>query len=428
MRPYTVLVNVVSSGIFLQLQLARERDALGKHRLALWCNSIAKTGGAVKNRAMNRMKMFAILIGALLAAVPVRGQDNVEAIVAQKVQPILPGNGKGGGVAVAVRMNGETRFFNYGFANDARNERVTADSIFNLGSVGKLFATTTLAEAVKRGELSLDDPVAKYVTELQRGGDIRRITLGELASHTSGLPDHPGQYERGHRGKYTWPDFVRFLNSWKADPKHEPGKQYLYSDTAMVLLRIALQCRFNTPFARLMHQRITGPLGMTSTALPLPRDLLGRAVQGYSPQGQPSGKPGMEGGDFQWRGSGQIYSSARDMAAFLAANMGELADHGAIESAMGFAQQPVFTVSPRLKIGLAWQIVSSGNLRILDKNGGLNNTSTYVGFAPQRKLAVVILVNRGKQHATGIGRQILHALAQENSEPSNEGESDPDAD
>src|SRR5207247_2814501 len=178
------------------------------------------------------------VIGVLLAAGAARAQQvNVEQIVAQKVQPILPENGKGGGgVAVAVRMNGKTQFFNYGFANDARNERVTADSIFNLGSVGKLFATTTLAEAVKRGELSLDDPVAKYVTELQRGGDIRRITLGELASHTSGLPDHPGQYERWHRGKYTWPDFVRFLNSWKADPKHEPGKQYLYSDTAMVLL------------------------------------------------------------------------------------------------------------------------------------------------------------------------------------------------
>jgi len=95
---------------------------------------------------------------------------------------------------------------------------------------------------------------------------------------------------------------------------------------------------------------------------------------------------------------------------------------------MGFAQQPVFTVSPRLKIGLAWQIVSSGNLSILDKNGGLNNTSTYIGFAPQSKLGVVILVNRGKQHATGIGRQILYALAQEKSEPSNEGEPDPDAD
>ena len=377
---------------------------------------------------MNRAKIVAILIGGLLAALPARGQENVEQIVTQKVQPILPGNGKGGGVAVAVRMNGETQFFNYGFANDARNERVTADSIFNLGSVGKLFATTTLAEGVKLGQLSLDDPVDKYVTELQRGGDVRRITLGELASHTSGLPNRPGDYERSHRGKYTWPDFVRFLNSWKADPKHQPGKQYLYSDTAMVLLRIALQRRFNTPFARLMHERITGPLGMTSTALPLPPDLLGRAVQGYNPQGQPLGKPGMEGGTFEWRGSGQIYSSSRDMATFLAANMGELADHGPMENAMAFAQQPVFTVSQGLSIGLAWQIVSSGNLRILDKNGGLNNTSTYIGFAPKRKLGVVILVNRGKQHATGIGRQILHALAQETSEPSNEGEPDPDAD
>jgi beta-lactamase class C len=372
--------------------------------------------------------LIATLIGTVINAAPVRGQQNVEQIVAQKVKPILPENGKGGGVAVAVRVNGETRFFNYGFANDARNERVTSDSIFNLGSVGKLFATTTLAEAVKRGELSLDDPVAKYVTELQRGGDIRRITLGQLASHTSGLPDRPGQYQRWHRGKYTWPDFVRFLNSWKADPKHEPGKQYLYSDTAMVLLRIALQRRFNTPFAQLMHQRITGPLGMSSTALPLPRDLLGRAVQGYSPQGQPIGKPGMEGGTFQWPGSGQIYSSARDMGTFLAANMGELADHGPMENAMVLARQPVFTVNPHFKQALAWQDVTSGNLLIIDKNGGLNNTSTYIGFAPQRKLGVVILVNRGKQHATGIGRQILHALAQEKSEPSNEGEPEADTD
>jgi beta-lactamase class C len=136
----------------------------------------------------------------------------------------------------------------------------------------------------------------------------------------------------------------------------------------------------------------------------------------------------MEGGAFQWPGSGQIYSSSRDMATFLAANMGELAGHGAIENAMAFAQQPVFTVGPRLKIGLAWQNFSSGNLLILDKNGGLNNTSTYIGFAPQRKLGVVILVNRGKQHATGIGRQILHALAQDQSQPSTEGEPEPDTD
>src|SRR5262245_56597078 len=377
---------------------------------------------------MRRTEIFAVLIGALNAAVPVRGQGNVEAIVAQNVRPLLPQNGRGGGVAVAVRMNGKTQFFNYGFANLSRNERVTADSIFNLGSVGKLFATTILAEAVKQGELNLDDPVAKYVTELQRGGDVRRITLAQLASHTSGLPRHPGQYERWHRGRYTWPDFVRFLNSWRAGANHEPGKQYLYSNTGMVLLRIALQRRFNTPFARLMHQRITGPLGMTSTALPLPRDLLDRAVQGYGSQGQPIGNPGMEGGVFEWPGSGQIYSPARDMATFLTANMGELANHGPMENAMALAQQPVFTVNPHFSQALGWQVVRSGNLTILDKNGGLPNTSTWIGFTPQRKIGVVLLCNRGKQPATRTGRQIFHALARDQSEPSTEGELIPDRD
>src|SRR5438067_8819918 len=367
------------------------------------------------------------VIGVLLAAGAARGQQvNVEQIVAQKVEPILAENGKGGGVAVAVRMNGTTSFFNYGFANNAQNRRVTEDSIFNLGSVGKVFATTLLAQAVKQGELSLDDPVAKYVTELQRGDDIRSVTLGQLASHTSGLPRVPQQYEHWHRGNYTWPDFVRFLNSWKADPKHEPGQQYLYSNAAMVLLRVALERRFNTRFAALMHERITVPLGMTSTALPLPRDLLGRAVQGYNPSGRPLGRPGMEGGTFEWPGSGQIYSSSRDRATFLTANLGELPGHGPIENAMALAHQRVFTVSPRLTIGLAWQIVSAGNFTIIDKNGGLNNTSTYIGFAPQKKLGVVILVNRGRQKATIYGRQIIHALAQDPSAPSNEGEANPD--
>src|SRR5882724_2301835 len=372
--------------------------------------------------------VIATVMGALLAAGLMQAQVNVEQIVAQKVQPILPKNGEGGGVAVAVRMNGSTQFFNYGMADDARNRTVTADSIFNLGSVGKVFATTLLAQAVKQGQLSLDDPVAKYVTELQRGGDVRRITLGQLASHSSGLPRVPQQYEHWHRGNYTWPDFVRFLNSWKADPNHEPGQQYLYSNAAMVLLRVALERRFNTRFAALMHQRLTGPLGMTSTALPLPRDLLGRAVQGYGPMGQPIGRPGEEGGTFEWPGSGQIYSSSRDMATFLVANLGELSGHAPIQNAMAFAHQGAFTVSQRLTIGLAWQIVSAGNFTIIDKNGGLDNTSTYIGFAPRQKLGVIILVNRGKQHATGIGRQILHALAQNQTEPSTEGESNPDND
>jgi beta-lactamase class C len=374
---------------------------------------------------VRRGVLVTVVTRALITVSPTYAQVNVEQIVTEKVQPILPKSG-GGGVAVAVRIGGKASFFNYGMADNGQNRPVTANSIFNLGSVGKVFATTLLAQAVKNGEMSLGDPVAKYVAELQKGGDIRRVTLGELASHTSGLPRVPQQYETWHRGRYTWPDFVRFLNSWKAGPNREPGQQYLYSNAAMVLLRVALERRFNTRFAALMHQRLTGPLGMNSTALPLPQTLLGRAVQGYGSNGRPIGRPGMEGGTFQWPGAGQIYSSSSDMARFLAANLGELPDHQPIENAMAFAQQPLFTVGPRLKLGLAWQNVGAGNFTVIDKNGGLPNTSTYIGFAPKPKLGVVVLVNRGNQHATMIGRQIIHALAQDQSQPSNEGEANPD--
>src|SRR5215470_13562914 len=94
--------------------------------------------------------LITTIIWALLTAAPVDAQVNIEQIVRRKVQPILPENGRGGGVAVAVRMNGRTSFFNYGMADDAQNRPVTADSIFNLGSVGKVFATTLLAQAVKQ--------------------------------------------------------------------------------------------------------------------------------------------------------------------------------------------------------------------------------------------------------------------------------------
>jgi beta-lactamase class C len=121
---------------------------------------------------------------------------DVEKIVAREVQTMLPPHG-GGGVAVAIRSSGRTLFFSYGQANAERKLPVGADSIFNLASVSKLFAATLLAQAVEQGELRLDDPVADYVTELQEGGDIRRITLLQLATHTSGLPRVPQTMSRG---------------------------------------------------------------------------------------------------------------------------------------------------------------------------------------------------------------------------------------
>jgi beta-lactamase class C len=360
--------------------------------------------------------MTAALAFATLSATAARAESDaeIEPVVRRHVQPMLIA---AGGMAVALAIDGRTLLFNYGMADVARKTPITSDSLFNLASVGKAFIATLLAQAVKQGEVSLDDPVAKYVTELQQG-EIRKVTLGQLASHTSGLTRTPQQYE--HRGPYKLADFIRYLNAWQADEAHAPGKQDIYSNTGFVLLSLALQRRFNTPIAQLMETRVLAPLGMTSTALPVPRanargqlarELRRRAVQGYNSDAQPVGEPGKQQGMFNWPGTGQMYSSARDMARFLAANLGALPDNAPLQAAMALAQQGVFTVGPRFTQALAWQRVTNGDLVMVDKNGGLNNTATYIGMIPQRRLGIVILSNCGGEPATRIGRQIMLALA-----------------
>jgi beta-lactamase class C len=370
-------------------------------------------------RCTTAVMTAALAFATLSATTAARAESDadIEQVVRRHVQPMLI---PACGMAVAVAIDSRTSFFNYGMADVARKEPITSDSLFNLASVGKAFIATLLAQAVKQGEVSLDDPVAKYVTELQQGGDIRKVTLGQLASHTSGLTRTPKQSEPGHRGAYTLPDFIRYLNAWQADAAHAPGKQDIYSNTGFVLLSLALQRRFNMPIAQLMETRLLAPLGMTSTALPVPRadargqlapELRRRAVQGYNSDAQPVGEPGQQQGIFNWPGTGQMYSSARDMARFLAANLGALPDNAPLRDAMAFAQQGVFTVGPRFTQGLAWQRVKNDGFELVDKNGGLNNTATYIGMIPQRRLGIVILSNCGGEPATRIGRQIMLALA-----------------
>jgi beta-lactamase class C len=358
----------------------------------------------------------AALIVALMAAPAAGAEPGLERMVARHVQPIVPPDGTGG-VAVALRTARQTTFFNYGWADLANQRPITTDALFNLASLRKVFETTLLAQAVGKGELRLDDPVADYVTELQHGGDIRRVTLGQLATHTSGLllpQDHPPWPDWG----YTLPAFIRTLNAWQAGK--EPGQQHLYTHAGFILLQLALERRFGRPIDELLEQRLLRPLGMTSTTLPRrddsPRGHLSpehrrRAVQGYGDDSRPIGQPGDQQGFYHWPGTSQMYSSPRDMAVFLAANLGELAIDGSLWEAIKLAQQAVVTIGPRNRQALAWEVIIGSAPTIVEKYGGLDNASAYIGMMPSRQFGIVILGNRGNQYPHEIGRRILLELA-----------------
>jgi beta-lactamase class C len=338
--------------------------------------------------------------------------------IAREIRPLVPDDGAGG-VAVAVYRDGQTLFLNHGWADAAHEAPITSDSLFNLGSIRKVFEAALLAQALQRGDLALDDPVSKCVTELEEGDDIRQVTIGELAAYTSGLvlpQDHPPWPSE----RYTLPEFIRTLNQWKADRGHEPGAQYIYAHSSYVLLQLALERRFGMPIAALLDRDVLRPLGLSSTILPprqsdgraaLAPEFLGRAVQGYGEDGEPVGQPGDQQTYYDFPGTGQMFSSARDLARFLTANLGELEIDEALQLALQSTHRSLFRLGPHHAQAMAWELEDHGGLQIVDKPGGLNNSSTYIGMVPSSKLGIVILLNRGNQHPYELGRRLLRQLA-----------------
>jgi beta-lactamase class C len=276
--------------------------------MRFWCCTTLTAGLAIAT---------IFLLGPPQAATTEPDLDSrVRGIVADNIAPLATEDDVGG-LASAVYVAGHLWFFNYGFANQAERRKITSDTLFNLASVRKVFDAALVALGALRGELRLDDPVNKYVTELH-GDYIRRVTLGELATHTSGLllaTDHPPW----PTASYSLAEFIDMLNAWTPPAGEEPGKQRIYSHAGYVLLQLALERRYGLPINELIESRILKPLGMNSTKLPkrgpdnhsaMSPERMQRVVQGYSYDGVPIGAPGDQQGYFDFVETEQMFSSA----------------------------------------------------------------------------------------------------------------------
>src|SRR5438309_2134625 len=249
-----------------------------------------------------RTLALAILVTAIASssfASYAHTEDLVRKIVREEILGLLPADGAGG-IAVAVRIEGRLLFFDAGTADRAAGRPVTPDTAFNIASLRKPFEASLLALAVNEDTMALDEPVWKCVPELADGRDISRVTLGQLATHTSGLllpQDHP-PWPTEH---YTLASFLETLNGWQAAAEHEPGRQHMYTHAGYILLQLTLERGLGAPIGELVARRILDPLGMRSSLIPmqgsggrgeLPAALMERAVQGYAADGRAIGVPG----------------------------------------------------------------------------------------------------------------------------------------
>ncbi|WP_198963874.1 serine hydrolase [Bradyrhizobium sp. Y36] len=323
-----------------------------------------------------------------------------------------------GGLAAALYAGRHVEFFTYGLADGATGRKVTPDTLFNLASLRKPFEATLVAIGVLRGELRLDDPLPKYLPELM-GNYIRDVTVGQLVTHTSGLllpTDHPPW----PNDEYTRAQFIAMLNAFAPTENIAPGRQRIYSHAGYVLLQLVLERCHGKPIHELIQRRILRPLTMDATFVPergpdgravMDAASMQRLVQGYSDQGMAIGPIGNQQSYFDFPGTGQMLSSARDLATFVAACVDGRAIDPHLREALRMTQHEAFRVDDKFGQAMAWETVHLPGVTVVDKPGGLNNASGYIGLVPARRIAVVLLANRGDYPHEIARYRILPALA-----------------
>ena len=345
-------------------------------------------------------------------------RDIVAAELAPTATPDHPG-----GLAAALYAGRHVEFFIYGFADDTTKRPVTPDTLFNLASLRKPFEATLVASGVLRGELRLEDPLPKYLPELT-GDYVRNVTVGQLTTHTSGLllpTDHPPW----PNDSYSQAQFIAMLNAFAPPAGVAPGKQRIYSHAGYVLLQLVLERCYRSPIAKLIESQILRPIGMHATHLPergadnraiMDEASLRRVAQGYSDEGTAIGPIGGQQSYFDFPGTGQMFSSARDLAAFVAANVDGRSVDPHLREALRMTQRESFHVDQKFEQAtfgqaMAWETVHLPGVTIVDKPGGLNNASGYIGLVPAHRIGIVLLANRGDYPHEIARYKILPALA-----------------
>jgi D-alanyl-D-alanine carboxypeptidase len=229
---------------------------------------------------MRRPFASALLVLALPCALA--AQDRAPALDTARIDSIVAAGMTARrlvGVSVGIMEDGRTVFVKgYGAANLATHAGVDTTTRFAIGSVTKQFTSAIILQLAAERKLSVDDPVAKYLPDLTRAGDIR---LRDLMGHVSGYPDYyPLDFvDRRMLVPISADSLARWYGRQPLD--FEPGTRWSYSNTGFIILGRIAELVTQRPYPQLLRERIFTPLGMRHTAYEPARRDAGYA-QGYA--------------------------------------------------------------------------------------------------------------------------------------------------
>ena len=316
------------------------------------------------------------------------------------------------GLSVAVVHGAETIWAHgFGVADLATGAPASADTVYAVGSITKLFTATLLMQLRDAGRLRLDDPVQDIVPEVpvpRRHGGYPPITLRHLVTHTSGLAkDSPV----GYWDSVEFPPVERLMAELaNTEQPYPPGVQWKYSNLAIALLGYALSRITGEAWEDSISSRIMAPIGMAASAPKLAGQQRAQLAKGYArPAGAwpPTLLAHQDLGGISAGGS--MHATVPDMAKFIATQFGD-ASPVLAGASVAEMHRPVW-VAPDWSWGqgIGWRIrrTPDGDTRV-EHGGGVHGFTCRVLVSVPDRLGVVVFTN-GSDGSVGINLS-NHAL------------------
>ncbi|WP_436871930.1 class C beta-lactamase [Acinetobacter haemolyticus] len=336
-------------------------------------------------------------------------EQQVKAVIDQQFKPLLA-QYKVPGMAVAVTLNGKHYFVNYGLASKQSQQAVSNKTLFELGSVSKVFNATLAGYAQAQGQLSFSDHPAKYFPELKNTA-VNQVTLLNLGTYNAGgfplqFPDDVVKQQ----------DMIRYFQEWQSKTKIGAARQY--SNPSIGLMGYVTALAMKKPYVELIEQTLFPQLGMTQSFINVPKPHMSQYAWGYKADQAMRVSPGM----FDAEAYG-VKSSSADMLKFLDAQINVQQLQQPIRKAIEHTHVGYFELGAMTQ-GLGWEqyaypvkleTLLEGNsskmaleshaitpikqpkiaspATYFNKTGATNGFGAYAAFIPQQKIGMVMLAN-----------------------------------
>lgn len=365
----------------------------------------------------------------------------VRTILESKVPELIS---EGIGLSAGVIDKEECNFFSFGGIREGSSDTPDERTLYEIGSLTKVFTTTLLSDLVAQNEIELEQPVKEILVEIP--SLPASITMQSLATHTSGLPRLPGNLWKSvlkdrsdPYANYTRDDLYEYLCGLRESDLTKTGSLINYSNLGMGLLGLTLAEYLGLSYEEAIQKRICQPLGLEDTTISLSQEQEARLAQPHSGSGRQTTNfsiPALPG-------AGALLSNANDLAEFIKAYLTpaettipglstaleiyhtEFAPEsrliqffGKIRILLDRQPQPE---PERIGIGLGWVCMRLPDSQAIAwiHDGATGGFQSFMAFVPEAHIGVIVLNNRGfseqevifpRYNAGNLGLELLEAL------------------